>query len=529
MFRTHAFAGDKTKKKMRVSLLFPALDSPSLTNPLGIVFIGTYLKKNGVDVRLMDLQFSKSFEDWKGHLEEYKPDIVGISVLTLIANFAYKAAQMAKEFNPDIKVVIGGPHACAMPEDMLKSKNVDIVVVGEGEKTMLELVRALETGKDLAAVKGIIYREKGKIKHTAPRPYIEDLDELGIPDRDLLPTYPKYLKFPTPFPYVMPHTYIIGSRGCFGNCSFCQPMLRKIFGPRVRYRSPKMIVDEMEHLVNKYNAKSIYFADDTFTANKQWVTEFCEELIRRGLQKRMVWLGQTRVNVLTKELAQLLKRSGCIFLAFGVESGNQRVLDEVYTKGITPDQTRKAFKICDEVGILTETALIVGCHDETRESVMDTIKLVEDVNPDIADIHYLTPTPGSRLFEIYSEKGYLEYKSTDDPDRYTPGLVKLKYLTKDELIQLRNELDRAWHRRKRIWKMKWIGVKHAWSVFRVTGSLYEGVYALLRHLMHSDWRAYQIARYIGDYQKRMRAIRHKQVSQQAMSEKYRWVKEGSDA
>ena len=222
-----------------------------------------------------------------------------------------------------------------MPESLLNE--TDYIVEGEGEVTICELLHSLEGKMDIENVKGIWYKKNGVLKRTPQRPFIQNLDDLPFPARQLLPK--EYMNFG--------HTTISASRGCPFNCSFCQPTLRKLFGPVVRFRSPKNVVDEMEYLKTTFKIKHVKFQDDTFTARKQWVTEVCSEILKRKLKIR--WDCNARVNTIDKELLTKMKEAGCTKVEFGVESGSQEILNSL-NKGTTIKQIEDAFRYVKKLG-----------------------------------------------------------------------------------------------------------------------------------------------------------------------------------
>jgi len=431
---------------------------------MGIISLGTYLKNKGVEVKLYDLSFDRDLTGWKKQLEEFQPGLIGISALTICINPALEAAKLAKEVCPGAKIIFGGPHPTALPEQTLADACVDFVCQGEGELTLLELVHALDTGRDVREVKGLFLKRHGEAFFTGARPYAEDLDELGIPERELLPTFEKYLQLAPGFPYLMPWTYLIVGRGCPFNCSFCQPMLKKMFGQKVRMRSPEKVVEEMVYLVERYGVKSLYFADDTFVTNTNWVKNVCAGIKEKGINKKIVWMAQTNVNTLTDDMARSMHDAGCVFLAFGVESGNERILKEVMNKNQNREQIKTAFRICRDNGMLSEAALIIGCAEDSVETINDTVSLVREIDPDIVDLHYMTPTPGSELYSRYLDSQILEYKGWADPNRYTPGLLKLQNMSQEELLGMYDKVIEAYLYNKSIFRIKKHWFRWLWNL-----------------------------------------------------------------
>jgi len=430
---------------MKILLSYPFLDHANQSPPLGIVSLGTYLRKHGHDVLLSDSTFFKDFEHLKAALRQYQPDIVGFSLLTPFAGRLPELAKMARELCPDSLIIAGGPHVTAAPETVLAAPEVDLCIIGEGEKTLLELAGLLaKGGRDFSSLRGIARRgPDGKVLLSAPQDFIENLDEIGAPDRSLLPSFKDYLNFQTCFPYFMPYTYILTSRGCPFTCTFCQPMLSKQFGSKIRQRSVKAVVDEIEFLADTYRLKSLNFVDDTFLANKRWAAEVCEEIRRRGLHRRLVFMCQTNVRTFTQETAEFMRKTNFIMTLFGAESGNDAILREVYKKPQTRRQIAEAFAVARRNDMITEASLIIGAAEETVESLEDTVSLVKELKADFLDLHYLTPTPGSELYDTYLKRGALNYTADCTPDRYTPGLLKYAHVDGDTLVRYRSKIMEA--------------------------------------------------------------------------------------
>ncbi|MBA7692673.1 Anaerobic magnesium-protoporphyrin IX monomethyl ester cyclase [subsurface metagenome] len=386
--------------------------------PLGIMYLGGFLRKHGIDVNLIDLSFSKKWNEYRDELLRTKPDLVGISCLSPFFGQVLLAASITRRTLPNCKIVMGGAHPTALPKETIKSPDVDFVVAGEGEVTLTELIKTLERGGKISEVKGILYKENGKIFQTPLRECIQNLDEIPFPARDLLPTWEKYLSQTQFFPYLYPYTTIMGARGCPFNCSFCQPVLRKLFGQRIRLRSPQNIIDEVELLVEKYKIKSLFFFDDTFTAVADWVEGICDGFLEKkwGLK----WGANSRVNTLSYPLAEKMKKAGCIYVSFGVESGSQKILDESLNKEITLEQIINAFDICKKVGLLSSASLMIGSPGDTRETIQETISLVKKIKPDMIDVHFTTPTPGSYMYERVKDT-----LLTSQEERYKVGGLKL--------------------------------------------------------------------------------------------------------
>jgi radical SAM superfamily enzyme YgiQ (UPF0313 family) len=419
---------------MKVAFVYPKLGgifprmpvNLSITPPLGIMYLAAVCKQNNIDVNLIDLTFDRSWAAYEKRITEQKPDVVGFTALSPFYDDVLTAVSITKKVMPNAKIIIGGPHATAQPIEVIKNDNVDIVVVGEAEQTIAPLLNALQNQSDLKEVKGIVFKKDGQVIQTEKPEYV-DMDKLPFPAREMLPTMKKYCRQIPLFPNIPPVGFVIGSRGCPFNCTFCQPMLREIFGNRVRFRSPQSVLEEIDELVNKYKIKTLYFVDDNMTVNKKWLYEICDGLEKRNYN--LVIGVQGKADTLTPEMAERLKKINCRYMSFGVESGNQHILDAIMGKHLTIAQIENAFKICEKNNITTCASLMIGSPGDTKETIMDTVKLLERIKPNFIDLHYTAPTPGSKMFNE------VEFDESHD-DRWSAGSIKLNSITPDELTEL---------------------------------------------------------------------------------------------
>jgi radical SAM superfamily enzyme YgiQ (UPF0313 family) len=291
---------------------------------------------------------------------------------------------------------------------------------------MLELVQRIEAGKDHSDVIGTTCRKKAEIVRNPDRPYIENLDDLPIPAHHLFPLE-NFRKYGT---IVFP---VSTSRGCTFWCSFCSAV--RMFGRKYRMRSPKSVVDELEFLTKKFGAKQFTFYDDAFTVSQPRVQEICQEIQNRKL--KIKWDCETRVDMVTKELLQQMKNAGCLAVWFGVEAGSQEVLEAV-GKGITLDKTKNAFKMAREVGLMTIASTILGTPDETPESAWATVKFIQEIKPDDVGFYIATPYPGTPMYELVKEKGWLKITDFNKYDTATPTFETPK-ISMEELREIREK------------------------------------------------------------------------------------------
>ena len=396
------------------------------------MYLAAMLENHNIDVTIIDTSFSQNWSMLKKNLQEIKPDFVGISSVTPMITDAFKVADLVKNLNSDCTTILGGPHATVVD---VVNPNIDFCVFGEGESTLLELIREIEAGNDVSIVKGIYYKDRDALIRTPPRSPIEDLSELPFPAWHLLPTREQYFKVNGR------SGILIASRGCPFNCTYCQPTLRKLFGSKVRFRKPENVVDEIEMLVKHYDIQEFFFHDDTFTFNKGWVKELCDLIIERDI--RLPWGCNSRVNTVTRELLKTMKRAGCTGLSLGVESGSQEILDKALRKGIKLSEVKSAFKLCKEEGINTKAFLMLGSPFETTESLRSTIQLIREIKPDRIDVSRTTPLPGSDLFTLSKQLGILNMDENSWTDYYYRDLSTLPLkvgVTNEEIMRTQNKL-----------------------------------------------------------------------------------------
>ncbi len=391
------------------------------TPPLGLGYLASVLRKEGFKVKIIDdavekLGLNKLLNKVKNAL------IVGITSTTPTFNAALKYAQKIKNRFPEIFVVLGGVHVTFMPYDALKHEFVDAVCTGEGEYTLKEVAERVERGKTLEGIKGLIYKEDGKIIDNGKREPVQDLDSLPFPAYDLMP-----LDRYTVLGHRMEHFPMISSRGCPFGCRYCSSSL--FMGRKFRARSAENVVDEVEWLVNEFKAQYIAFSDDTFTLNKRRVEEICREIVNRGID--VEWSCSSRVDTINRSILEKMKRAGCSAIYYGVESASPAIL-RYYKKKINLDMVEKAVKLTKKFGIMTICSFIIGSPYETKEDMKATLRFALKLDPDYAQFSILTPYPGTEIYEEAKEKGLLLSTNFDD---YTAGKPVLRnlYMSPEEI------------------------------------------------------------------------------------------------
>lgn len=430
---------------MKITFVYPRIKqsdfgSGSLDYPIGIISLASYLKKEEpkIETSIIDATFMKSWSDYKKAVSREKADIFGFSFSSPLADDAFRAIKITKKICPDALIIAGGPHPTVDPVGTIKKGEADLVVSGEGEEILKEIIKRYKNDKNFSQIQAITYKKDKKLIASPRKSFIEDLDKLPIPDRDLL-DIEKYLK-------TSGSLHLITSRGCPFNCFFCQPTQRKIFGEKVRTESPERVIIEIRHLIKKYGERKfvLFFADDTFTFDKKRVKEICKLMIKDGFNK-IPWWCHSRSNTFDEEIAKTLAKSGCIGVSFGVESGSQRILSEIMRKGITIEQTRKAFNLCHKYNLLCLAYLMIGTPTETIDDLEATAKLIREIHPDIISISRTTPMPGSALYDYAKKDGVLNLKKSSDFGYYGEVRpLKLKNLKEKQIEFYKSKWAKTW-------------------------------------------------------------------------------------
>ncbi|MGB2800565.1 MAG: radical SAM protein [Dehalococcoidia bacterium] len=383
---------------MRVLLLStPYPLEEHVAPPLSLAYLAGTLEKEGFEVQILDFLVSRYRPaKLRQILEEYRPHLVGATCVTLTYNIAARMLKVCKDFDPSIVTVIGGPHASFTVErTLLRAPWIDVVVIGEGDRTMAELAKAVEGGNDLRHVAGIAFSDRGTVVRTEPRPFIEDLNQLPLPARHLLPLA-KYSALGSA-------CTMITSRGCPYGCIFCSA--NGMFGRSVRFRDPGLVVDEIEMLDRDFDFIQINIVDDTFTVNRNHARQVCEEMLRRKLD--ITWSAYARVDTITKDIADLIKRAGCKWVVFGVESADEGILKTI-KKGITPEKVRAGVKIASDAGLNVFNSFIFGLPGETPDTARKSLDFAEELALNYGagyGFHVLAPMPGTPLYDRAKDYG----------------------------------------------------------------------------------------------------------------------------
>jgi len=392
--------------------------------PLNLGYLAAYLRSKGYNDIAIHIGAYES--DRKIIADAAGADVVGMTATSPMMTHAQRLAAGIKRTNPEAVVVLGGSHPSALPESTLTDQNVDVVVRGEGEETLYELVGAIGNGSGFESVDGISYRRGEQIRHNPDRDFAEDVDKFPYPARDLL----KQERFTERFcqMYGERAAWVLSSRGCPFECAFCASQC--VWRRRWRARSPENVVGEIQQLISEYGITRLNFADDTFTVKKSRVLRFCELLEKEKIN--ISWACNVHANTVDKEVLTAMKATGCKEIWVGVESGSPQILKEL-KKDTSTQKIKDVFKISKDVGIVRRAYLMIGSPSEDLNTIKETEALVDEIEPDCAGFTILTPFPGCELYERAKAEGYL-YDDMDwsqvDLNRAT---LPTKGLSKDAL------------------------------------------------------------------------------------------------
>ena len=450
---------------MKVLLIYPPATvygpgeiSPHF--PLGLAYLAAFIEKKGYQVKVLDtLALGKntikargksrrvglSDEDIAEIVQDFKPDVVGVSVMfTAYASDALSIASLIKKVSPHTYTVFGGAHVSIDPKAIVKNRQVDFAVYGEGEITFSNLLEALKKGKSVSKLTGIAYRKGRKLIQNPPTPFIKDLDSLPYPARHLLPM-DQYDTQKDPFTMRHPYTSIITSRGCPGVCVYCS--IHSIWGHRWRGRSAKNVVDEIEYLIKEYGIKELRLQDDSASLNKKRMAEICNEIIKRKMDIKWTTPNGIAHWTLDKPLLRKMKKAGCYRITFGIESGNPEMRRWV-GKPFSLEQAKELTKYANNLGFWTIATNIIGFPYETREQIEDTIKYAIDSDVDFALFFRLGPRPGTPVYEVFKKEGLLP---KDERVLYSESVAcSTKYIRGKDLFEIQNQAYSRFFRKRLI-------------------------------------------------------------------------------
>lgn len=398
--------------------------------PLGLLGVGAVLKASGQEVKFIDLAAENySDDELIKRLKDFTPRLVCLTCVTPTFGGAARLAGLVKN-NSAALTVLGGVHATIAPEECFKRREIDFLVLGEGDLTIAELALRLEKGeKDFRQIKGLWSRNGQEIVKGEPRPLLENLDDLPFPAWELIPDLNKYQP---PDALRRPVMSIMTTRGCPFGCIFC--CSKQIFGRRYRVRSKDSLIKEIRHYVEKFGVKELHIMDDVFTLSKQRTIEICQAIQAGKFDLTLSFANGIRADSVDEEVLQVLKDTGFLDLGFGVETGDEAILESI-CKNTTKDSMRRAFKMAKKFGFNTWGFFMIGLPGETKETIKKTIDFAIELDPDFAKFLILKPFPGSEVFKNLNERGAIKDHNYDNYGVYTAPVHELPGLSAKQMLK----------------------------------------------------------------------------------------------
>lgn len=441
--------------------------------PLNLCYLAAYArhKQNDVEFRILDSEIrGLSHEETVDETVKFLPDLIGITANTCVFDSVVALTGLMKNKLPKVPVILGGPHTSALPELSLTESKADMVAIGEGELTFEEVLsRVREKNNDWGGVNGLAFRdEDGNIRVNPPRDYIDDLDAIPFPAKDLVENN-LYAPPPTKRVSLGPNTLVATSRGCPYKCGFCGA--QTVWTRKIRTRSPESVVNEIEDCIGKYNIRSFNFTDEFFTAHKKRVLEICRLICERKFD--IAWVCSARAHRLDSETLEAMREAGCHEISFGIESGNQGILNRI-DKSLDLDEARHVVRLTKKAGITTHTSYILGYIGETEETIKDTIRFAKELNSEVAAFFIASPLPGTPLFAEAQKNGYLRPDATwadYSPLSNTGPVLNLPGLSSQALRMWRKFALKSYYFRLGYIIARLMTIRHWYEVVNLFGGL----------------------------------------------------------
>lgn len=396
---THGYFLNEDEKEKTIMRPYPAL---------GILYICAYLKEQKKNVKVIDSTFLNR-ESWQKQLKDEQPNVIAFySNLVTKINLLQLRDWVSNEL-PNCILIIGGPDVRYNLENYL-SAGFHFAVIGEGEQTVLELCNAIELKQNFETIEGIAYLKDGIVCQTAERSKIKDLSEIPFPDRSAI-EIENYLSVWKKF-HGRRTLNISTQRGCPYTCKWCSTA---VYGQSYRRNTPRKVVEEIEELIQNYNAEALWFVDDVFTVSHKWISELHEEFKKANLTISFECI--TRAERLNEEILQKLKEMGCFRIWIGAESGSQKIIDKM-DRRVTIENVQSMIRLTQKIGIEAGTFIMVGYPEETHDDILLTMKHIEACNPSVLTLTKAYPIKGTDLYHEMEEKfiNQLNWKTSSDRD-----------------------------------------------------------------------------------------------------------------
>ena len=397
--------------------------------PLGLLYLGAVLLNGGYSVEVIDIDIDfPNVDQFTEFIKETRPAVVGFTAVTPSFNDAVRLAGIIKRIYKPF-IIFGGPHTTAIPFEVLKESNIDAVVVGEGEETILEFMNNFKTG-NMIPVPGLIIKKGSRILKGARREFIKNLDKLPFPAWSLLKHQRKYSP---PDALTIPVATLLTSRGCPYRCTFCQAP--KLWGRNIRRRSVDNVIEEIRFLISEYNIKEIHIADDDFSHSEEWTMDFLSRAKKEIYKVRFLFMNGLRIDNVNRVLLEEMKKTGFVNVGFGVESGVQSILNRV-KKGLKIQEIKKKFRIAKKLGFKTWAFFILGLPGDNKRTIRETIKFSILLDPDFAKYFFLVPYPGTEVYEEFRSRGMLRSNDFSKYGLYGEPVYELDSLSQKDIKKM---------------------------------------------------------------------------------------------
>ncbi len=391
-------------------------------------------KKTDCELLVLDcLAEGMSHKDFYNKCEKFNPDLIVMETSTISFNNDIEICKKLKDLT-NAKIVLAGPHATFFyREILLKCPFIDFIAAGEYEFIILDLVKNLKSNKFIK-IDGLASGHKNSVT-LKKRPLIKNLDEIPFPAWHLFPME-KYWLYDVKYPSFQ----MISSRGCLFRCIFC--VYPQIFNYRTfRFNSPERTLNEMKFIIENYGPRSIWFDDSTFTMNQERVKKLCNLIIKNKMD--IEWGCMTHAQVMTEELAKKMGEAGCTKISFGIESGDQRIVNRI-GKGLNLEHAKKIFNVCKKNGIKADATFMFGLPGETKESIKRTMKYVKELKPNFAQFSIATPFPGTEFYKMAKDNGWIVEDDFSLYDGNNLSVISYPHLKAEEIVKAAKQARRWW-------------------------------------------------------------------------------------
>ena len=446
--------------------------------PLNLCYLAAYTRQQHpeVELKILDCEI-KGFthEESVDEIIRFDPKLICITTNTSVFDSVITLTQLLKNKLPKSYIIIGGPHASALPERSILESGSDFAAIGEGELILSELIFQIKTNENSwHKIKGLaFFDEKREIQINPPCKLIKNLDILPFPARDLIEN-DSYTPPPTKRVGLGPNTLLATSRGCPYNCGFCAS--QTVWSRKIRFRKSKYIISEIEECIEKYGVHNFNFTDEFFTAKKERVLEICKAICDRKFN--ISWVCSARAQGLDKETFEAMKLAGCHEISFGIESGNAEMIDRI-DKALDLNEAKKVIKTAKKVGIKTHASYLIGYIGETEQSIRDTINFSKKLNTHVAAFFIASPLPGTTLYKEALEKGYIAQDSkwiNYSPLSNNQPVLTLPNLSPLQLKKWHRKALTSYYMRPRYFLLRLTSIRHWYDI----ANLFEGLKLFFR-------------------------------------------------